>query len=144
MNAELIAREAHISCFKKSPHMTNRDSSLTRHQHSPASLKKRFAREPMQRPIADKKTCSTEGWFTSGKKGMENISDTQKDRREAVLSVIQNNGKASIKDISTLIRGVSEKTIQRELFSVYRGRKGAETGRAPLEHLFACIGGRIC
>lgn len=38
-----------------------------------------------------------------------------KDRREAILSVIKNKQKASIKDISTLIRGVSEKTIQREL-----------------------------
>jgi DNA-binding transcriptional ArsR family regulator len=31
------------------------------------------------------------------------------------MSVIQSKGKVSIKDISTLIRGVSEKTIQREL-----------------------------
>ena len=38
-----------------------------------------------------------------------------KDRREAVLSAIRNKGHASIKDISTLIRNVSEKTIQREL-----------------------------
>jgi DNA-binding transcriptional ArsR family regulator len=38
-----------------------------------------------------------------------------KDRREAILSVIQRKGSVSIKDISTLIRGVSEKTIQREL-----------------------------
>ncbi len=38
-----------------------------------------------------------------------------KDRREAILSVIRNKGKASIKDISTVIRNVSEKTIQREL-----------------------------
>lgn len=38
-----------------------------------------------------------------------------KDRRDAVLSVIRNKGKASIKDLSTVIRGVSEKTIQREL-----------------------------
>ncbi len=37
------------------------------------------------------------------------------DRREGVLSVIRNKGKASIKDISIIIRGVSEKTIQREL-----------------------------
>lgn len=38
-----------------------------------------------------------------------------KDRRETILSVIKNRGKSSIRDISTLIRGVSEKTIQREL-----------------------------
>jgi DNA-binding transcriptional ArsR family regulator len=38
-----------------------------------------------------------------------------KDRGEAVLAVIRNKERASIKDISTLVRGVSEKTIQREL-----------------------------
>jgi len=38
-----------------------------------------------------------------------------KDRREAILSVIKDKKKASIKDISLTIRGVSEKTIQREL-----------------------------
>jgi DNA-binding transcriptional ArsR family regulator len=38
-----------------------------------------------------------------------------KDRREAILSVIRNKKVAGIKDISTLIRDVSEKTIQREL-----------------------------
>ena len=41
-----------------------------------------------------------------------------KDRREAILSVIRNKGRASIKDISTLIRDVSEKTIQRELLAL--------------------------
>ncbi len=48
------------------------------------------------------------------------IKDTKpaaliKDRSEAVLSVIRQKGRASIKDISTVIRSVSEKTIQREL-----------------------------
>ena len=38
-----------------------------------------------------------------------------KDRREALLDILKNKQKASIKDISTLIRDVSEKTIQREL-----------------------------
>lgn len=41
-----------------------------------------------------------------------------KDRREAVLSVIRQKGRASIKDISTIIRSVSEKTIQRELLTL--------------------------
>jgi DNA-binding transcriptional ArsR family regulator len=38
-----------------------------------------------------------------------------KDRRESVLSVIRAKGQVSIKDITHLVRGVSEKTIQREL-----------------------------
>lgn len=46
------------------------------------------------------------------------VSSAIKDRREAVLSVIKDKKRASIKDISTLIRGVSEKTIQRELLAL--------------------------
>lgn len=38
-----------------------------------------------------------------------------KDRRETVLSVIREKGSVGIKDISLLVRDVSEKTIQREL-----------------------------
>jgi DNA-binding transcriptional ArsR family regulator len=36
-------------------------------------------------------------------------------RREAVVAVVREKGQAYIKDISTVIRGVSEKTVQREL-----------------------------
>lgn len=47
------------------------------------------------------------------------IKDTNKgqikDRQEAILSILKERGSVRIKDISTLIRGVSEKTIQREL-----------------------------
>lgn len=51
---------------------------------------------------------------------IKDTSDTPhvKDRRDAIMSVIRNKNKASIKDISTLIRNVSEKTIQRELISL--------------------------
>ena len=41
-----------------------------------------------------------------------------KDRSEAILSIIQSKGQVSIKDVSHLIRGVSEKTIQRELVAL--------------------------
>lgn len=49
-------------------------------------------------------------------KDTKSVSDIHiKDRRDAILSVIRNKGVAHIKDISTLIRDVSEKTVQREL-----------------------------
>ncbi|MFA6408122.1 MAG: DeoR family transcriptional regulator [Candidatus Paceibacterota bacterium] len=55
----------------------------------------------------------------SGKGHVKDIRDIAsspvKDRQEAVLSVIRSKGSVSIKDISTMVRGVSEKTIQREL-----------------------------
>lgn len=51
------------------------------------------------------------------------VSDTREvlatpvksDRREAILSVLRSKGPSYIKDLSTVIRDVSEKTIQREL-----------------------------
>ncbi|MDO8408262.1 MAG: hypothetical protein Q7S95_03445 [bacterium] len=42
----------------------------------------------------------------------------QSDRKESILSLIRAKGQASIKDISTIIVGVSEKTVQRELQSL--------------------------
>jgi DNA-binding transcriptional ArsR family regulator len=58
----------------------------------------------------------------SGKRHIKDItpapSGAIKDRREAVMSLIRNKGSVSIKDISTMIRGVSEKTIQRELITL--------------------------
>ena len=117
MNAELIAREAHIllqevAAYEEPRLFLDETPTLS------GIAKKAFAREPMQRPIAGKRHIQPKVGSLPAKKDIENISDIQKDRREAVLSVIKNNGKASIKDISTLIRGVSEKTIQRELLAL--------------------------
>ncbi len=119
MNAELIAREAHIllqevAAYEEPRLFLDETPTLS------SIAKKAFAREPMQmqRPIAGKRHIPPKVGSLPAEKGIENISDIQKDRREAVLSVIKNNGKASIKDISTLIRGVSEKTIQRELLAL--------------------------
>lgn len=64
--------------------------------------------------------------------GKGHVKDTSeghiKDRRETILSVIGDKGRASIKDISTLIRGVSEKTIQRELLALVKEGKVAKQG----------------
>ncbi len=118
MNAELIAREARILLQEVAAYEEPRlflDDAPT----LSSIAKKAFAREPMQqRPIAGKRHISPKADSPPAKKDIGNISDIQKDRREAILSVIKNNGKASIKDISTLIRGVSEKTIQRELLAL--------------------------
>lgn len=51
-----------------------------------------------------------------------------KDREEAIMSIIKNKGQVSIKDISHLIRGVSEKTIQRELVSLTERGKVVKRG----------------
>ena len=52
----------------------------------------------------------------TSEKNIKDISDNSiKDRKGAVMDIIRDKGKVGIKDISALIRGVSEKTIQREL-----------------------------
>jgi hypothetical protein len=43
------------------------------------------------------------------------ISDKKNTRRDSIISVLKSNGPSHIKGISTIIREVSEKTIQREL-----------------------------
>ncbi len=115
MNTELIIHEAHILLQEvatyEEPRLALDDaptlSGIARAQSIVPSLKIR-------------KTRSAEGGYASGGKGhighKIDVTDTKvKDRREGIMSVIRNKGTASIKDISTIIRGVSEKTIQREL-----------------------------
>jgi predicted HTH transcriptional regulator len=50
-------------------------------------------------------------------KDIKNVKDTgASGRRDSIVEIIQaKGGSANIKDISTVIRGVSEKTVQREL-----------------------------
>lgn len=54
--------------------------------------------------------------------------DGNKDRKSVILSLIQSKGRASIKDISTVVRGVSEKTIQRELLALVESGVVVKTG----------------
>ncbi len=118
MNAELIVREAHILLQEVAAYEEPRlflDDAPTLSEIA----KKTLSRESVQKLTADKGHV----------KDIKTVSDKGvKDRREAVLSVIKNKGKASIKDISTLIRGVSEKTIQRELLALITAGMGIKQG----------------
>ena len=109
MNAELIAREARallqeVGAYEE-PRLSLDDAPTL---SGIAKLQNSSQKEQRRTPKAPERID----------KG--HIKDTKrvKDRREAVLSVIKDKGNASIKDISTLIRGVSEKTIQRELLTL--------------------------
>ncbi len=115
MNAELIAREAHSLLHEvanyEEPRLSFDEtptlSAIARNAPSGGAPE-----EAAPRPKAQRRPASHKGHI----KDTESLSDTPiKDRRDAVLSVIRNKGTASIKDISTHVRGVSEKTIQREL-----------------------------
>jgi len=109
MNTELITREAHSLLQEVAGYEEPRlslDDVPTLSSIAKSTLPNPKKKEPIPsvkgaRPIKDTV--------------VKDINVHIKDRRETILSVIKSKHKVSIKDISTLIRGVSEKTIQREL-----------------------------
>ena len=125
MNAEVIAHEAHVLLQEVAAYEEPRlfldetptlsgiaKKALARYSNDRSGSSARKLVAP--KPAAPK---ATKGHV----KDIEAVTDSNiniKDRREAIVSVIRNKQKASIKDISTLIRGVSEKTIQRELLAL--------------------------
>lgn len=125
MNAELIARETHLLLQEVSEYEEPR-VSFDETPTLSGIAKKAFSTESPQKPPAHKQLTqivrSAETRTTVRKGHIKDISNPSdihiKDRTEAVLSVIRNRGVASIKDISTIIRDVSEKTIQRELMAL--------------------------
>ena len=115
MNVEIITREAlsmlqEISAYEE-PRLLLDDvptlSHIAKSAFSQESEKELFLKQtPVRRATPRTNEIN---------KGHVKDAEQIKDRHEAILSVIKNKQKASIKDISTLIRGISEKTIQREL-----------------------------
>ena len=119
MNTELITREAHILLQEVASYeepMLFLDDVQTLSSIARSTL----ARKAIQNSHTKSPKHTASSSHPHGTKG--HIKDTEhlKDRRETILSVIKNKRKASIKDISTLIREVSEKTIQRELLALIR------------------------
>ncbi len=123
MNAEIITHEAHVLLKEVAAYEDPRlflEESQTLSSIAKSASKREVPQISRLRSVAPKRTAKTSTIFGKGHiKDTESISDIHvKDRREAILSVIRNKGKASIKDISTIVLGVSEKTIQRELISL--------------------------
>ncbi|MDB5265305.1 MAG: hypothetical protein JWM39_18 [Parcubacteria group bacterium] len=128
MNAELIAREAQtllqeVAAYEEprlflddAPSLAELSKELAAERHSPTLSPARIAAAPaMPRPT--RKTSSKAPSVSKGHdKGQ--ISEKTTDRREAILSILRSKGPSYIKDISTVIRDVSEKTIQRELLAL--------------------------
>jgi hypothetical protein len=124
MNAELIVREAHMLLHEVAAYEEPRlsfDETPTLSSIARDTLSRDALPDP--HTVAPKHVAPhhpSKVSRASVRKG--HVKDTAdgpiKDRRDAILSVIKNKGTASIKDISTLVRGVSEKTIQRELASL--------------------------
>ncbi len=129
MNAELIAREAQsllqeVASYEEprlflddTPTLAElaRDvTSENRHQERLA-VQEMFENE--SRTPVKIKTGKESVPETSSRKGhsIGQVSDKKTERQEAILSILKSKGASHIKDISTVILNVSEKTIQREL-----------------------------
>ncbi|VAW32537.1 hypothetical protein MNBD_CPR01-218 [hydrothermal vent metagenome] len=136
MNTEIIAKEAHtllqeVASYEE-PRLfleeTPSLAELARNASSSINSRERVAKN--ENTYA--KSFSQNAITTKVKKHAQAVKvskgQTLKDntvktsRRDAIVSIIRKKGDAYIKDISTVIRNVSEKTIQREL--VYLVNKG--------------------
>lgn len=112
MNADLIAKEAQILLQEvaayEEPHLFL-DESPTLSDIAKRAGKARSTAIP--RPTPSVHTEKKDDRFSKG-----HIKDTaQEGRRDKIISVLESKGQSSIKDISTVIRDISEKTVQREL-----------------------------
>jgi hypothetical protein len=109
MNATLIANEAHALLAEVAAYEEPRlflDDSPTL-----AELAKNLGKQE-RTPRDSVASIPKRG---ENRKGHQTDIKDSGPRREAVLAVIRDKGTVYIKDISTIVRDVSEKTIQREL-----------------------------
>jgi hypothetical protein len=125
MNAELIAREAHLllkeAAVYEEPKLTLEEApSLATLSRNAPPVRRELPR-PSVSARPQSKTAPTAPVTGAPKK------DTS-DRREAILTVLRSKGPSFIKDISNVIRDVSEKTIQRELQALVLEGKVSKTG----------------
>ncbi len=122
MNAELIAREAHslleeIATYEEprlfleeAPTLAALFKSVSTTGHT---SRERGSASAKSDHLAEKSTGHVKD--TKGHISDKALKAPKPGRREAVLAVLRTKGPSYIKDISTVIRDVSEKTIQREL-----------------------------
>lgn len=124
MNAELIAREAQmllqeVAAYEEprlflddAPSLAELAKELAAERHAPSA---RPLRPAPQSNVSRPAPAGTARRAAPKGQDKGHVSDKTNDRREAILSILRSKGPSYIKDVSTVIRDVSEKTIQREL-----------------------------
>lgn len=110
MNAELIAREAHLLLKEAAVY---EEPKLTLDETPSLAVLSRSV-PAQRRELPKPATVSRTSKPVSGAPVGAPKKDTTS-RRDAILSALRTRGPSVIKDISNVIREVSEKTIQREL-----------------------------
>ena len=127
MNADLISREAHLLLEEVATYEEPRISFDA--IPSLAELAKSTPRREAAAPKAEARKPAAAAQTPSVPKGHLSDSPQKQGRREAVLSILRSKGPSHIKDISMLIRDVSEKTIQRELQALVDERRVTKEGK---------------
>ncbi len=129
MNADLIARESHILLeeiasyeeprlsFEHIPTLAELSKATPKSEVRVQKVEVVKAPRPASAPVA------------AAPKGQIKDTPARGSRREAVLSILGSKGPSHIKDISMLIRDVSEKTIQRELQTLVDEGKVTKEGK---------------
>lgn len=138
MNADLISREAHnllreVASYEE-PHLFLEEAPtlamLAKEIHARTG---RPMLGQLPAPVAPTTVRKdTVRKTLAARKSQGHVSDKSQskstDRRDTILSVLKSKGPSYIKDISTVIRDVSEKTIQRELQALVEAGKVTRTG----------------
>ena len=113
MNAEMIAREAHLLLSEiatyEEPRLFLEDAP------SLATLARTAGNTPALATSRRERGETEPRTVVKDNKGQVSDSAPRSSRRDVIVSVLSDKGPSYIKDISTVLRDVSEKTIQREL-----------------------------
>lgn len=128
MNAELIAREAQqllqeIATYEE-PRLFLDDAPTLASLAKEAGIERAHSQAPRAASSEQRISFSTTSGTRAnapahkGHSSIGQIKDKAAARREVIKSILSSKGPSYIKDISTMIRDVSEKTIQRELQSL--------------------------
>ncbi len=131
MNADLIAREAQLLLHEvagyEEPRLFLEDAPTL------AELARSSQRQPVAArpgtPVQSERRIPASA-PVSPMVGEVSVSDmpVRGSRQEAILAILSEKGSVFIKDISMVIREVSEKTIQRELQNLIEAGKVTKTG----------------
>jgi hypothetical protein len=124
MNAELIAKGAHLLLKEVAGY---EEPKLAFEDTPSLAMLARGSAVRADRPTQSSMSVTAP---KQDNKGQSVHVKDKSDRRESIISVLKAKGPSYIKDISTVIREVSEKTIQRELQAlVLEGRVTKEGER---------------
>ena len=125
MNADLITKEAHLLLQEvaayEEPHLFFEEVPTL------AGIEREAARGAHKKQKKTVPLHILQNAPRATNKGQNNEHKGQ-GRKETVLGVLREKGNVSIKDISRLMRGVSEKTVQRELQSLVEAGVIKKTG----------------